>query len=353
MTQDEKFMHLALSLAQKGRGLVEPNPMVGCVVVKNGRIIAEGHHGHFGGAHAEKIALEELDQKKSRGATLYVNLEPCVHFGKTPPCVPKILKSGIARVFIAMKDKNQKVAGKGIRILKENNLKVFTGLLEKEARKLNGHYIKNSRKRLYVALKIAMSLDGKIATRTGNSKWITSEASRKYVRKMRDEYDAILVGKNTVIRDNPSLKGHTKEPIRIILDSQFTSPLSSKIFQNKRAILITTLKAPSSKLKNLAKKNIMVKKFAGKIRIPPLLQYLKSIGISKLLVEGGSEIFGSFIDERAVNEIFFFIAPKIIGGHSAKPSIGGRGIALLQNALKLKFKKIRKIGQDILLKVVL
>lgn len=354
MTQDEKFMHRALFLAKKGRGLVEPNPYVGCVVVKDGKIISEGFHRSFGSWHAEIEALKKLTPTQARGTTLYVNLEPCVHFGKTPPCVPAIIRSGVSKVVVSMKDPSRKVFGQGILMLKKSGINVIEGVLGKESKKLNEKFINNIKnKKTHVALKIAMSLDGKIATRTGDSKWITSETSRKHVKKMRDEFDAILVGKNTVIRDNPTLQGRTNEPIRIILDSRFESPLSSNVFRNKRALLVTTNLVKKSKLKKLQGRGIMVKKFTGKIRIHPLLQYLKSIGISKLLVEGGSEIFGSFIDERAANEIFFFIAPKIIGGRSAKPAIGGKGIKMMDQALQFAFqeKSIKKIGQDIFLKV--
>lgn len=348
--EDEKWMKRALFLAEKGRGRVSPNPMVGCVIVKNGRLLAEGWHKKFGGPHAEIETLRKIKNPSSllHGATLYVNLEPCVHFGKTPPCVPEIIRAKLRRVVIGMKDPNPLVFGKGIRALGKAGVRTEIGCLEKEAKVLNRIFIKNMRTALpYVALKIAMSLDGKIATKTGESKWITSISSRRLVGKIRSLHDAILVGKNTVLQDDPRLSASNK-PVRIILDSSFEIPLNASVFRNSRAVLITTSSAPIKKIYALQKKGITVKIFPGKIRLAPLLGWLlKEKRIASILVEGGSEVFGSFIDKKFADYVYCFIAPKIIGGMKAKAAIGGVGISRLKDALSLSQMRLQRINQDI------
>lgn len=349
-SHDKKWMKRALTLAKKGQGNVSPNPMVGCVIVKNNRIISEGWHEKFGSPHAEIIALQKVKNVKSlSGATLYANLEPCVHFGKTPPCVPEIIKARLRRVVIGMQDQNPLVFGKGIRALKKAKIKVDIGCLESESKALNEVFIKNMKTGLpFVALKVAMSLDGKIATRTGESKWITSEKSRILVKKLRAKYDAILVGKNTVLQDNPELTAFQKESVRIILDSSFESSLSAKVFQNNRAILVTTKKAKKAKIVALQKKGIVVKIFPEKISLSPLLHWLlKEKNISSIFVEGGSEIFGAFFDEKLVDKVYFFIAPKIIGGKNAKSAIAGEGVKRLTNSLRISEWKFFQIGPDL------
>jgi diaminohydroxyphosphoribosylaminopyrimidine deaminase/5-amino-6-(5-phosphoribosylamino)uracil reductase len=361
--QDKKFMARTLALAAKGS--VSPNPMVGAVITRNSRIVAEGWHRKFGGNHAEIEAINpptprmaglRRASKKSKktklvGNTLYVNLEPCVGFRgkKTPGCVDAIIKSGIARVVVAIKDPNPLVSGRGCAALRNAGIKVGVGCLAEQATKLNEKFIKwMSTKKPFVAMKVAMSLDGKIATKTGDSKWITSRASRKYVHKLRDSYDAILVGKNTVLKDNPTLAGRLREPMRIILDSSFESPLNSKVFRDNNALVVTTNRAPKSKI-NLALKNgIKVKVFKNKITINPLLRYLGSISVSSLFVEGGSQIFGSFIDEKCVDKAYFFIAPKIIGGKDSLIAISGKGVSSLKKAMTFKSKTIALVGEDIL-----
>lgn len=346
---DEQFMKRALMLAQRGRGCVSPNPMVGCVIVKNGKIISSAWHKRFGGKHAEILALERAKNRDDlRGAAMYVNLEPCVHFGKTPPCCPEIIKSGIKRIIIGIKDPNKLVNGKGIRMLCRNKIDVKIGCLKNDCGKLNEVFIKNvTARRPFIAVKIAMSLDGKIATKSSQSKWITSKDSRMVVKKLRDEFDAIIVGKNTVIKDNPSLSGLKKEPMRVVLDSSFEIPLKSKIFRNSRAVLITTSKAPKKKLKMLKGKGIAIKVFDEKINLASLPRWLLDRENTRnILVEGGSEIFGSFFDKRLVDRAYFFIAPKIIGGRKAKTSIGGGGIKNLKNIIQLKSVEFQKINKD-------
>ncbi|MEK7172215.1 MAG: bifunctional diaminohydroxyphosphoribosylaminopyrimidine deaminase/5-amino-6-(5-phosphoribosylamino)uracil reductase RibD, partial [Patescibacteria group bacterium] len=347
---DLRFMHRVMELAGRGQGFVSPNPLVGAVFVKNGKIISEGYHKKFGGDHAEIVAIKNAGKKSPAGGTLYINLEPCVHYGKTPPCAPKIIEVGIARVVIAAKDPNPLVSSHGITALRKAGIKVEVGCLEREAKALNEKFIKWIESGMpFVSLKIATSLDGKIATRTGDSKWITGESSREYVKRLRDEYDAILIGTGTVFADNPSLSGKTREPKRIILDSALKIPLTAKIFRNSNVFIATTAKASQSKINALIKRGIDFKIFKGeKIPLRPLLRYLGGKNISSVLVEGGSEIFGSFIDEKLVDKFYWFIASKIIGGRNAKPAVGGEGVLKMTQAMNLKNWEIKQLGKDIL-----
>lgn len=333
-SQDEQFMSRALELAQKGKFCVSPNPMVGAVIVKNGKIIAEGWHKKFGGAHAEINALK-LAERAAKDAVLYVNLEPCMHVDKkTPPCVPEVVAAGISRVVVAMKDPNPKVAGRGILALRKAGIKADVGCMQKEACRLNEKFVKWILTGLpYVGMKVAMSLDGKIATKTGESKWITSEESREFVRNLRDDYDAILVGINTVLKDDPVLAGKHREPKRIILDSKLSVPSNAKVLRDSNVIVVTAEKKTKK----------------TRIELAPLLRLLGEQGVSSVFVEGGAEIFGSFIDEKLVDRFYWFIAPKIIGGREAKNAVGGDGVDKLKKALQLQNVEIRKIGSDIMI----
>ncbi len=343
-------MERAIELARRGGSFVSPNPMVGAVLVKNGKIIAEGWHKEFGGDHAEIVALRQLKKASAKGTTLYVNLEPCAHFGKTPPCVDKIIAAGIKKVVVAMKDPNPLVCGRGIAALKRAGIKTEFGCLQAQAQKLNEKFIKWISKGVpFVAMKVAMTLDGKIATRTGDSKWITSEKSRAFVHELRDSYDAILVGVNTVIKDNPTLSGSKKEPLRIVLDSHLCTPLNSKVLRDKYVLIITTDSVSKSKIDEFKRRGFGLKVFSKKILITPLLRFLGKLGISSLFVEGGSEIFGSFIDSKSVDKFYWFVAPKLIGGKNAKPAVGGKGVNLIKNAIHLKHWEVRQIGADILI----
>ncbi len=352
-SRDERFMKRALELAKRGRLSVSPNPMVGAVLVKNGRIIAEDWHRKFGEAHAEANLLRRAKKKILSFAecTLYLTLEPCVEFSgkKTPACVDRIIESGVKRIIIAMKDPNPRVSGCGIKVLKKANIHVAAGCLEREAIKLNMPFVKRMKTGApFVTLKIAMTIDGKIATKTGDSKWITSEKSRRYIKSLRDEHDAVLVGINTVLRDNPELKGARRQPLRIILDSHLRIPRNAKVLRDSNILLITTDSAPKSKLDYFSRRGTACKIFRKKIAIAPLLRFLGSCGINSLLIEGGSEVFGSFIDARLFDRLLWFIAPKIIGGRNAKPAVGGEGIALLKKAIRLSRPTLRRIGSDFL-----
>lgn len=350
--KDENYMKLCLKLAKKGKGFVSPNPLVGAVVVKEGRIIGRGYHPRYGAPHAEVYALEEAGEK-ARNADLYVNLEPCAHYGKTPPCVQAIIKAGIKRVVIGMVDPNPMVNGKGIEKLREVGIEVEVGVLEEEARELNEAYIKFITEGVpFVALKMAQSIDGKIATKTGESKWITGERARRMVHKLRSEYDAVLVGCGTILADDPSLTsyGLGRDPVRIVLDGKGKVPLSARVFRNdvKRFVFTTTQASPSwiEGLRNIGVEVIVSE--GEEVDLREMLKELGKRGIASLLVEGGGETAASFLEWGVVDKIFFFFAPLIIGGRDAKTSVEGEGCQNLKDAIRLKRLKIRKIGEDFL-----
>jgi len=340
---DLKYMKLALGLAANGRGRVSPNPMVGCVIVKNKKIIGSGYHGIFGGPHAEINALKSC--KNAAGATMYVNLEPCCHYNKkTSPCVPEIIKSGIKNIVIAMKDPNREVNGRGIKQLKFKGVRCKVGVLKKEAEQLNEVYVKYITKKMpFVILKMAYSLDGKTSSVTGDSKWISSEESRRRVHDLRSEVDAVLVGINTVIRDNPLLTSHGrgKNPARIILDADLKIPLSSNVLNKEAKTVIATSKdSPINKIGKLEKKGIKVLKIPsskGKINLKKLLASLANMGVSSLLAEGGPTVAESFINNEFVDKIMFFICPKIINGFSK-----------MGDAIAVKNVIINKSGSDVI-----
>ncbi|NFD29910.1 bifunctional diaminohydroxyphosphoribosylaminopyrimidine deaminase/5-amino-6-(5-phosphoribosylamino)uracil reductase RibD [Clostridium botulinum] len=354
------YMEKALKLAERGEGKVNPNPKVGAIVVKNNKIIGEGYHKYFGGPHAEVYALKEAGEK-AKGATIYVTLEPCSHYGKTPPCAESIVKMGISKAIIAMKDPNPLVEGRGIDILKQNGIEVVTGIMEKESKKLNEVFIKYiTKKKPFVVLKTASTLDGKIATRTGESKWITGEEARYKVHQIRNDLSGIMVGIDTVIKDNPLLTTRIeggRSPKAIIVDSNLRIPLESKILEtlNKRAIYIAATKkhkSPSKKnvLENLGAKVLEFEENEeGKVPLNELMQYLGSEGVDSILLEGGSTLNFSALKEGIVDKVMCFIAPKIMGGQDSKNMIGGNGVESLKDIFKLENLKFEKIGQDILI----
>jgi len=350
---DTQYMRMALKLAEKGSEKTSPNPMVGAVIVKNGKIIGSGYHRQAGDRHAEVIALQQSG-KNNRSATLYVNLEPCCHFGQTPPCTEEIIKSGIKRVVCAMVDPNPKVNGKGIEILKKNKIKVEVGLLEEDAKKLNEVYMKYISTGLpFVILKWASTLDGKIATLDGDSKWISNEQSRKFAHKLRSQADAVLVGVETIIQDNPKLdtrlvKG--KNPIKIILDTKGRLPLDSRIVLNAKSerTILATVCADKEKFED---SNLEVWKLReGKNGQVDLLSLLKKAGenkITSILVEGGQKVLTSFMQEKLADKIYCFIAPKIMGkGLDAMAELGIRKIS---DSVQLKDVEIKKIEDNVLI----
>jgi len=357
MNIHEKYMNLAFNLALKGKGKTSPNPMVGALVVKDGRIIGRGYHKQAGLAHAEVIALEQAGAK-ANGATLYVTLEPCTHFGRTPPCVHKIIASGIARVIVGMVDPNPINNGKGIEVLRQNKIKVEVGFLEEKLKKLNEVFIKYITKKMpFITVKVGQSLDGKIATKTGDSKWITSDKSRSYAHRLRANYDAVMVGVNTILRDNPRLNVwfSKKRIVKIVVDSQLSIPEDANIFSKDSSVIIATLATlPGQETENrriLAQKAkiLDVKEKAGQVNLKDMLKKLARMEISNILVEGGGTLIGSLFDEGLVDKVMFFISPKIIGGKDAFSSVMGSGVSRIEKAIKLKDVHLRRIGQDFLI----
>lgn len=358
MAQDmcyEKYMKMAMDLAKKGIGAVEPNPYVGCVIVKNNRVVSTGYHKFFGGPHAEVSAIKKLKKNPRvlKGSTLFVNLEPCCHTNKkTPPCVPLITKSGIGEVVIGMKDPNPEVNGRGIKRLKASGIKCKVGVLENETKELNKVYIKNiTKKTPYVIMKSAMTLDGKIATKIGDSKWISSEESRRYVHKLRASVDAVLVGVNTIINDDPTLDSHGmgSNPVRVVVDPDFKIPKSSKVITDGgRTIVVTSKKSAESDGKIL---NIKSKK--GIIDFKVLIKKLYEKGINSILIEGGGETNWNAVKSGVVDEVLFFIAPKIIGGRLAPTPVEGEGFKKISDAITLKNMTVREFGGDVLIKGML
>jgi len=361
MNKHEFYMKKVLELAEKGKDTTSPNPMVGALVVKNGKIIASAYHRRPGGLHAEAIALKRAGSK-AKGAELYVNLEPCAHVGRTPPCVKVIIKSGIKKVYFSMIDPNPLNNGRGKRELETSGIKVSTGFLEKEARELNKVFIKYATKKMpFVTVKAAQSLDGKIATRIMDSKWITTDASRDYSHRLRSEMDAVLVGVNTIIRDNPILTSRrNKSPIKIVLDSNLRLPENANIFSKKSpALNIVAILRKSlndrhipKKVDKFNKKGILVIACPGKnnrIDLAWLLKELAELEISRLLVEGGGDTISGFLEQGLADRVLFFIAPKIIGGRGAVTSVEGRGADKVSEAIRLKDVKVEMIGEDILI----
>lgn len=355
--EDKIYMQRAIALAKLGAGFVNPNPMVGAVIVKNGKIIGEGYHEKYGQLHAERNALRDC-MESPEGATMYVTLEPCCHYGKTPPCTEAIIESGIARVVIGTLDVNPVVAGKGAKILTEYGIKVEVGLLEKECKKLNRVFNKYmSSKRPYVVMKYAMTADGKIATVTGESKWITGDQARENVHRLRKNLSGIMVGVSTVIMDDPGLDCRldepAKNPVRIICDSHLRTPLSSKVVKTADEIetIIATSSDDKKKVAEFMKKGCKVIKIpqaAGGIDLNVLMERLGEMGIDSVLLEGGGTLNYSALRSRIVDEIHIHMAPKIFGGRSKTP-VEGMGIENINDAIKLNPIETVWAGEDLII----
>lgn len=356
-----EYMRIAMELAQKGIGYVSPNPLVGAVIVKDGLIIGEGYHEVYGGPHAEINAFNNATDDV-RESTMYVTLEPCSHYGKTPPCANAIVQKGISKVVIGMKDPNPIVSGRGIKILKDNGIEVVTGILEQEIKELNEIFIKYITTKLpFCILKTAMTLDGKIAAFTGDSKWITNEKSREYVHQLRHRMSAIMVGIGTVLADDPLLTTRLKNekgsnPVRIIVDSNGRIPLDSQILSTAldvKTVIAVTEKADNHKIEAILKKGAEVLKVPvkdNKVDLRWLVKVLGEKGIDSLLIEGGSSLNFSALNEGIVDEIISFIAPKIIGGDTAKTPVGGSGKEYIRNAFMLENIKVSRFDDDIMIK---
>ncbi len=331
--------------------------MVGAILLKDNKVIGESYHAKAGEDHAEIIALRKAGDE-ARGATLYLNLEPCTHFGKTPPCAPRVIEKGVKRVVIGMEDPNPLVRGKGIAALRDAGLEVEVGVLEKECLKLNEVFCKYiSQKMPFVILKVASTLDGKIATRNGESKWISGEASRRLVHRFRNQVDGIVVGIGTVLRDDPFLTTRIKggrDPYRIVLDSRLRIPEEAKVIGTtpSKAIIVATELAPKEKIEKLEKKGVRILIFhseEGKVDLKSCLSQLGEMDITSLLIEGGNQVNGSFLDEGLIDKLIFFYSPKLIGDQLAPGIFGGKGVSHLQEAVNLREMKVRRIGEDLLL----
>ncbi len=354
MTEAEQYMQQALDLAKTAMGHTSPNPMVGCVVVKNGKLVASGCHERYGEFHAERNALTRCKEDLT-GADLYVTLEPCCHQGKTPPCTDIIIERKIGRVFVGALDPNPKVDGGGIKILREHGIEVITGILEQECLALNEiffHYITTGLP--YVAMKYAMTLDGKIASANGDSKWVTGEKAREHVHFLRKKYSAILAGIDTVLADDPLLNCRTEEgvdPIRVICDSHLRLPMDSQIV--KTAGKIRTIAAytdaeegTKKKLKSTGVELLQISEKNGHVDLEKLIRTLGEKKIDSILVEGGGNIHGSLLQTGLVNRVYAYIAPKLIGGKNALPPVGGDGIEKMKDAVVLQNQEILHLGAD-------
>ena len=355
----EYFMKMALNLAKKGQGYTSPNPMVGAVIVKNGKIKGKGYHQFIGQPHAEINAIEDAGTR-ARGATLYVNLEPCNHTGRTPPCTRKIIEADIKRVVVAIKDPNP-IAGGGCGYLKKHGIEVLTGVCENQAAKLNEAFLKYVKTKLpFVIVKCAATLDGRIATRTGDSKWVTGEKARRYVHRLRHAADAILVGIGTIQADNPSLTTRLDskkgaDPTRIVLDTHLSISPDARILQlnsNSDTILVTGRTVSEAKKKRVAKKGIRLIEQPLKNRqidLQSLMVQLGSMGMTSLLVEGGSRVIASAFSSGIVDKALFFYAPKILGGDDGKPICRGPGPQLMKDCIRLKNIRLRRFDDDVMI----
>lgn len=354
---DRHYMQMALELAARARGRTSPNPMVGAVVVRDENVIGRGYHLRAGTPHAEVHALDEAGNE-AKGATLYVTLEPCCHYGRTGPCSEAVIQAGISRVVVAMADPNPLVAGGGIGRLREAGIEVTLGVLEEEARELNEVFIKYITARLpFVVAKAAVSLDGKIATRSGKSKWITGPEARAYGHQLRDWYDAIMVGIGTVLADDPSLTarlpgGGGRDPVRIILDSLARTPLNARILtqQSEASTMIAvTAGAPDERLEGLrqAGAEVLVVNDGPRVDLTELMKILGEREIASVLLEGGASVHGSALTAGIVDKVAWFIAPKIIGGREAPGPVGGPGVDDPSEAWEVERLKVSRLGPDL------
>lgn len=344
MTDDARFLRRALALAARGEGETNPNPMVGCVVVKAGRIVGEGFHARAGGPHAEIVALARAGAR-ARGASLYVNLEPCSHQGRTGPCAEAVIAAGVRRVVVSMADPNPRVNGRGAALLRRAGIVVERGALEAEARALNVRFIAAARlSRPFVLLKVAMTLDGRIATAAGDSRWITSAAQRREARGLRRLHDAVLVGIETVLADDPLLLPlpPTRRPFtRVVLDTRLRLPASCQLVATVRRSPVVVVTSSRNRARRLAleARGVRVEVVparGGRVSIAAALRRLRTLGLWSVMVEGGGEVLGAFLEERRFDQLALFRAPLLLGGRGSRPAFGGRNPRRLAGALRLK-----------------
>ena len=352
---DRDFMALAIELASQGEGTVNPNPLVGAIVVRGSDIVGRGYHRQFGSPHAEIYALDEAGDV-ARDGTLYVTLEPCCHHGKTPPCTDRIIQAGIRKVVVATRDPNPLNNGKGLAALRDAGIEVVEGVMQQEAIQQNEIFFTFTRRGTpFVELKLAMSVDGRIATRTGDAKWITSKESRIEGHRLRRKHAAIAVGVETVIRDDPSLNvRHVvgNDPVPIVLDTAGRIPLSSKLLQapSKAVVATCTMSEETEhEILNSGAQVWRLPKANGRVSIQALLGRMAEEQLDSLLVEGGGELAASFLEASAVDKVSFFYAPILIGGRDAVPGIGGSGVAKVADALRLERVKTRRLGDNLYL----
>ncbi|MBN1492028.1 MAG: bifunctional diaminohydroxyphosphoribosylaminopyrimidine deaminase/5-amino-6-(5-phosphoribosylamino)uracil reductase RibD [Phycisphaerae bacterium] len=358
ITDDERWMARALRLAARGAGYVEPNPMVGCVLVRGGRLLAEGYHRRYGGPHAEMDALQRCTCSP-KGATAYVTLEPCCHMGKTGPCTEALISAGIARVVVALRDPFPAVAGKGLRRLRRAGMRVDVGAGAADAARLAAPYLKLCRTgQPWVIAKWAQSLDGRIATRTGQSQWISGPSSRHFVHRLRGRVDAIVVGIGTVLADDPLLTCRARRPrripTRVVLDSHLRLPRNCRLWRTARQapLLVVTTHDAIRRRHSLGQitaagaEVLALRTKQGRTDVRLLLAELGRRRMTNVLVEGGAEVLGAFADHRAIDEAFVFVTPRIIGGRTAPAAIGGRGPSTLTELSALHDTVCRRIGTD-------
>lgn len=355
---DASYMRLALQMAAQAKGQTGANPVVGCVIVKDGRIIGLGSHLKYGEAHAEAHALN-MAGDEAAGSTVYVTLEPCSHTGKTPPCAQRLLDAQVSRVVIACLDPHEQVAGAGKALLEEHGIQVEVGLCRQEALQLNEHFFKYITKRLpFVTLKTASTMDGKIATKTGDSKWITGGQAREYVHTLRHQHDAIMVGVNTVIADDPQLSTRLSvpaiQPVRVIIDANLRTPPEAQVVQSiksskQRTIIFTTNQATEEKQTALQNHGVEVIRTGDgpKVDVQRAMQYLAEQGISSVLLEGGGQLNGAMLEAKLIDKILLFIAPKIVGGKEAPPSFNFSGFERMDEAIMLERMSFESYGNDI------
>lgn len=351
--KDIAYLKLALRLAKKGLGRTFPNPMVGAVVVKRGQVVGRGYHRKAGLPHAEIEALR-VAGRSAEGATLYLNLEPCNHWGRTPPCVPKIAEAKVARVVCCSFYPNPKVCGMGIRALRRTGIRVSVGALAVEAEMLNEGFFKFHRAgRPFIAIKFASSMDGKIATRSGSSRWITNEQARKYARSLRRNYQAVLVGINTVLHDDPHLGvriSGVPDPLRIILDSTLKIPQGSKVLRDKNVLIFATRHADQKRYKRLISQSVPVVMCPGNsISLQVVMKELVRREVVSIFVEGGGAVLGSFVDAKLVDKVYAFYAPILIGGETAVSAVRGMGADSIRQSLRLKNLALKTFGDNILI----
>ncbi len=358
---DQRYMGASLRLARRAAGRTSPNPMVGALVVRDGRVVGCGHHARAGADHAEVVALREAGSA-ARGATLYVNLEPCSHFGRTPPCVRAVLEAGVTRVVAGMVDPNPAVAGRGLQALREAGVRVDAPVREDACRQFNEAFVKYVTRGLpFVTLKLAASLDGRIATATGDSRWVTGPAARRYVHRLRNQLDAVMVGSGTVLADDPQLTCRLpggRDPLRIVLDRRLRTPVTARLVtqpHSENTVLITGNDTSADACKPLEDLGVQVWRFPvnrGRISFRRVFRRLARAGVLSVLLEGGAVTAARAISEKAVDKVLCFYAPKFVGAEGL-PMVGDLGIERMRQTPRLKTPAVRRLGEDILVSAYL